>query len=1464
MKTQKLFSRLLVWLSIFLLFSFTQVHAQDTDGDDVPNITDVDDDNDGILDVDEQPCNEAVYWSRIGTNTNANLTTDDAQTIEFAVSGPPLGSVGSIPDYAQFSSYADVPTDRRNFNVETPGTYLFDFQDNDGNPISILNPYILISSLGSLADLDYVTFSEVYEVVYVNPNGNTVFVNQQTVEATGGYFVVRFPGEHSSISIETDVDVDRFSAVWGIDCTAFPHDNDKDGIPNKEDLDSDNDGCSDANEAYVDPNADGGDDGVYGTGTPNENPDGSVVGAPYTTGYVVATTYASDPTVCGARNPNTDLDDDNDGVLDTDEFTCDSGVYWADLTITPSLGLITAGDNSITRVTTATGSTSTILDYGNFSGYPDMPADTRSYHIHAGGTNTFTFSDFDNPSGTYAANTPYMILSGLGANRDNPEKVVFNVPYEVVYTSPTSDVAYADPTTIIGYGAYVVVRFPGSHSSISVTSDNNLLRTSLLLGVSCPDFDFDSDNDGIPNRLDTDSDNDGCSDANEAYGDPNADGGDDGIYGSGTPIENPDGTVVGATYGTGFVEDTVLPGRYTICADDDNDNDDYDDRVDLDDDNDGILDTEESRCTQNILWGFWDRPGPMEAEIATPEGMVDVTVSGPNFGTFHSIQGYSEGDFDNYPDAPSNRRSAFPERIGEYTFTFSQPVENTYLLMGNLGGVSRAKSISFDRPYEVVYKNPSDDIQFGGNRIIGNGGSAVIRFPGNYTSFTMRIEYTNINWISLVVGLECMPFDFDDDGDGVPNVFDLDSDGDGCSDANEAYNDPGADGGDGMEYALGSPPPVNNDGTVVGAPYTAPADADSSGTPDYREIPSSPDPIILQQPEDATVCPDTRAVFRVVASNANEYQWQELNNGVWQDILTGTSVYTGVDSDILIIDPATVDLNGMRYRVIVRNTDGSVCSTLISDEVLLTVEDAEDPSASDPDPLSVQCDSEVPVPNVAVVIDEADNCTVPPTVTFQGETVSGNVITRTYRVSDDAGNFIDVTHIITVADTEDPTASDPAPLIVQCESEVPAPDVSVVLDEADNCTVPPTVTFQGETRTGDVITRTYRVSDDAGNFIDVTHIITVADTEDPTASDPAPLVVQCESEVPAPDVSVVLDEADNCTVPPTVTFQGEARTGDVITRTYRVSDDAGNFIDVAHLITVNDTIGPVPIVENLPIAEGLCPLRLEPPSANDNCSGMIVATTSDDMLFTEAGNYSITWIYEDEQGNRTEQEQEVIVVCDADLTVEKTADKLEAFEGETVVFTITITNNGSISATKIEVWDVLPNGFQYENHITTMGTYDVEQGIWTIPIMTPGERVALEMETTMLAGQDHTNVVEIISMDQPDARMENNRAEVTISLLANEDCLVIFNEFTPNNDGVNDFFYIECIENYPDNYLEVFNRWGTKVFETKNYQNGWSGTNMGNTVLAPDENLPVGTYYYVLSFPNGDRNAETGWLYLTR
>lgn len=70
------------------------------------------------------------------------------------------------------------------------------------------------------------------------------------------------------------------------------------------------------------------------------------------------------------------------------------------------------------------------------------------------------------------------------------------------------------------------------------------------------------------------------------------------------------------------------------------------------------------------------------------------------------------------------------------------------------------------------------------------------------------------------------------------------------------------------------------------------------------------------------------------------------------------------------------------------------------------------------------------------------------------------------------------------------------------------------------------------------------------------------------------------------------------------------------------------------------------------------------------------------------------------------------------------------------------------------------------------------------------------------------------------------------------------NGITPNGDGVNDELVFDELlntsENYPDNEIVIFNRWGDVVYQAKPYQNNWRGTNNSG------DDLPHATYYYIL------------------
>lgn len=86
------------------------------------------------------------------------------------------------------------------------------------------------------------------------------------------------------------------------------------------------------------------------------------------------------------------------------------------------------------------------------------------------------------------------------------------------------------------------------------------------------------------------------------------------------------------------------------------------------------------------------------------------------------------------------------------------------------------------------------------------------------------------------------------------------------------------------------------------------------------------------------------------------------------------------------------------------------------------------------------------------------------------------------------------------------------------------------------------------------------------------------------------------------------------------------------------------------------------------------------------------------------------------------------------------------------------------------------------------------------------------------------------------------------------------NAFTPNGDGYNDTWrvlYDEEMSEYPDLEVEIYNRWGSLVYNAKPYKNDWNGRHNG-------KDLPVGTYYYVIKLHRGMAPNVTGAVSIIR
>lgn len=91
---------------------------------------------------------------------------------------------------------------------------------------------------------------------------------------------------------------------------------------------------------------------------------------------------------------------------------------------------------------------------------------------------------------------------------------------------------------------------------------------------------------------------------------------------------------------------------------------------------------------------------------------------------------------------------------------------------------------------------------------------------------------------------------------------------------------------------------------------------------------------------------------------------------------------------------------------------------------------------------------------------------------------------------------------------------------------------------------------------------------------------------------------------------------------------------------------------------------------------------------------------------------------------------------------------------------------------------------------------------------------------------------------------------------------IIPNGFSPNGDGFNELFVITNIGGKKVD-LQIFNRWGAVVYKNANYDNTWNGT--ANTGFGMGEDLPTGTYWYIIKIDDGTEVKEyADYLTLTR
>ena len=108
----------------------------------------------------------------------------------------------------------------------------------------------------------------------------------------------------------------------------------------------------------------------------------------------------------------------------------------------------------------------------------------------------------------------------------------------------------------------------------------------------------------------------------------------------------------------------------------------------------------------------------------------------------------------------------------------------------------------------------------------------------------------------------------------------------------------------------------------------------------------------------------------------------------------------------------------------------------------------------------------------------------------------------------------------------------------------------------------------------------------------------------------------------------------------------------------------------------------------------------------------------------------------------------------------------------------------------------------------------------------------------------------------------SSETTITVNPFMNENCVDIPQGISPNGDGLNDCLVLDHLEAQEDIIkAEVYNRYGTKVFELNDYIDQWCGQDASDGNINSNGLLPVGTYFYVIQYAS-DREPTISWIYL--
>jgi gliding motility-associated-like protein len=465
----------------------------------------------------------------------------------------------------------------------------------------------------------------------------------------------------------------------------------------------------------------------------------------------------------------------------------------------------------------------------------------------------------------------------------------------------------------------------------------------------------------------------------------------------------------------------------------------------------------------------------------------------------------------------------------------------------------------------------------------------------------------------------------------------------------------------------------------------------------------------------------------------------------------------------------------------------------------------------------------------------SDNCSVDTFVSTHdpGDTFPVGATTVTYTATDSDGNSATCSFQVTVNDTS-------PPLFANCPEDIITYGVGAVTwispSATDDCS---DVNLSSNFNPGDVFPIgttqvVYTAEDGSGNISTCSFFVTVANDEE------NPVITNCPPDVV---ISTTDSTCDNLVtwIPPTASdndvlsaFTSTHEPGDIFplgatTVTYTATDDNGNQSTCSFNVIVEDSYPPdfdfcpsSVSVSGFNIDAQLVEVNWEAPIASDNCTSLdLQSNYKPGDLFDPQSTTEVVYTATDGSGNVSECVFEVGPFENNAPSVQNQSIITSHSTPVKIIIDASDPDGDNLSLAEI----VFNNAIAEVSEVDSMGISFIYKSL---------DSNLERDELSVVVKDDGIPFSSAIGTVQIQFLVE-------IKIEASQ-------IFSPDGNNINDDFYIQNIEEYPENTVQIYDRWGGLIFEANGYDNQsvvWDGTGNNGRIV------PNGTYYFLINPGDG-------------